>query len=295
MIFSADFLGKFYLEFGRVVTGIEMKIVGTETYPPPPPPPPPPPQSSAKRSKMWIALIIIGLVIVVSVAAYIFMASPQNNNDNEGPFATASPSPSATVSASPTTTPLITTTPSPSGSSSVGYRAGAWANYTMENYNEAGGVTGQYNVRYSVDEGMNKGVDCWLLQTVMEFSFDTSTSKTITTYWLDKSSLQGVHYKIEIYSDSTLVSLTENDYAPGDVNDIPTSINPNMAIGQETITVPAGTFNCIKATVTNTDLGNTYVTTTWGDSNVPVVGMVKQTMTSNGALITSTELTAYGG
>lgn len=281
---------KFYFEFGRVVTGIEMKITGTETYPPPPPP-----QSSARRSKMWIALIIIGLVIVVSVAAYILIASPANNNGNNGSSATASPSPSATVPASPTATPLVTATPSPSGSSSVGYRVGAWANYTMENYDGVGGVTARYNVRYSVDEGMNKGVDCWLLQTVMEFSSDGSTSKTITTYWLDKSSLQGVHYKIEIYSGNTLVSLTENDYSPGDVNDIPTAINPNMAIGQETITVAAGTFNCIKATTTKTDLGNTYVITMWGNSNVPVVGMVKQTMTSNGALISSTELTAYGG
>ena len=83
---------------------------------------------------------------------------------------TASPSPSATVLASPTATPLVTATPSPPESSSVGYRVGAWANYTMENYDGAGGVTGRFNVSYSVDEGMNKGVDCWLLQTVTEYS-----------------------------------------------------------------------------------------------------------------------------
>jgi hypothetical protein len=273
-----------------------MKITGTEPYPPPPPPPPPPPQASARRSKMWIALIIIGLVIVVSLAAaYILMASPANNNGNNESF--ASPSPSATTSATPTTTPtpLVTAPPSPSGSSSAGYRVGAWANYTMKNYDGAGGVTALYNVRYSVAEGMNKGVDCWLLQTVMEFSTGDSSSKTITTYWLDKSTMHGVHYKIEIYSGNTLISLTEDDYSPGDVNDIPTAINPNLAVGQETITVPAGTFNCIKATTASTDSGNTFVITTWGNSNVPVVGMVKQTMTSNDALIMSTELNAYGG
>jgi hypothetical protein len=283
------------LEFDTVVVReTKMKIMGTEPYPPPPPPPPPPPQSPAKRSKMWIALIIIVVLIVVSLAAaYILMASPANNNGNDG--SSASPSPSATASASPTTTPLVTATPSPSGSSSAGYRVGAWANYTMKNYDGAGGVTALYNIRYSVNEGMNKGVDCWLLQTVMEFSSGESTSKTITTYWLDKSTLQGVHYKIEIYSGDTLISLTENDYSPGDVNDIPTAINPNVSVGQETITVPAGTFNCIKAATTKTDLGNEYVITTWGNSNVPVVGMVKQTMTSNGALIMSTELNAYGG
>ena len=119
--------------------------------------------------------------------------------------------------------------------------------------------------------------------------------KTITTYWLDKSSLQGLHYKIVIYSNGVVISTTENDYSPGDFNDIPTAINPNMVLSQESITVPAGTFNCNKASITTTDLGNIYVTTVWGNSNVPVIGMVKQELASSGVLIKSTELVAYGG
>ena len=118
---------------------------------------------------------------------------------------------------------------------------------------------------------------------------------TITTYWLDKKTLQGVHYKIEIYSDGNLISLTENDYAPGDVNNIPTTINPTTVVGKETITVPAGTFACDKAATTTMDLGNQFVVTVWGNQTVPVVGMVKQDMSENGVLISSTELTSYGG
>jgi hypothetical protein len=118
---------------------------------------------------------------------------------------------------------------------------------------------------------------------------------SVTTYWLDQSTLQGLHYKILITSNGVVISDTENDYAPGDFNDIPTAIKPNMVISKESVTVPAGTFNCDKAAITQTDLGKTFVTTTWGNSNIPVVGMVKQTMTQDGVLISTTELTAYGG
>lgn len=268
-----------------------MKTMDTVSYPPPPPPPPP--LSSSKRSsKTLIVAIIIAFAVVVFVGAYYAMTLPTNNN---GSSTSVSPSPSATSSASPTSTPSVTATPGQSGQSSVGYRVGAWANYTMKNYDENGGITARYNMRYAVDEGTLKGVDCWLLQTETEFSSEGSVMKTITAYWLDKSSLQGLHYKIQIYSNGIVVSTTENDYSPGDFNDIPTAINPSTVIGQETITVPAGTFNCNKATTTTTDLGTTYVTTVWGNSNIPVVGMVKQEMTSNGVLISATELIAYGG
>jgi hypothetical protein len=43
------------------------------------------------------------------------------------------------------------------------------------------------------------------------------------------------------------------------------------------------------------DLGKTYVTTVWANSNIPIIGMVKQEMTLEGMLISSTELVAYGG
>jgi hypothetical protein len=177
----------------------------------------------------------------------------------------------------------------------VGFRDGAWANYATHNYDPSGAVTATYNLRYAVNQGTLMGVDCWLLQTELKLSIGSDETKTVTTYWLEKSDLEGIHYKIVIYSNGIVISETENDYAPGDVNDIPTAINPNTVLGKETITVPAGTFNCDKATTTVTDLGKTYVTTVWGNSNIPVVGMVKQTMTQDGVLISTTELTSYGG
>ena len=178
---------------------------------------------------------------------------------------------------------------------STGYRNGAWANYTTQNYDSNGAVAANYDLGYAVSQGTIKGVDCWILQTERKLSTEGSVMKTVTTYWLDKSNLQGVHYKIVITSNDLVISDTENDYSPGDFNDIPTSINPSTVVSIESVTVPAGTFNCDKAAITQTDLGKTYVTTVWGNSNIPVVGMVKQQMTQDGVLISTTELTSYGG
>jgi hypothetical protein len=275
----------------------------------PPPPPPPPPSSSKRSSKTLIAALVIVLAMVAVVGAYYVTTLPANNNNGPSPsvspsvshspsstsMASSSPTTSPQSSASPTSTPQVTATPGSSGQTSTGYRDGAWANYTTKNYDANGAVTANYDLGYSVDQGIIKGVDCWLLQTELKLSIDGDVMKTITTYWLDKSSLQGLHYRIVIYSNGVVISTSENDYSPGDFNDIPTAINPNMVLSQESITVPAGTFNCNKASITTTDLGNIYVTTVWGNSNVPVIGMVKQELASSGVLITSTELVAYGG
>ena len=265
-------------------------------------PPPPPPSTPSKRSsKTMIAALVVVLAVAAAVGAYYVMTLPHDNNPGPSPSptvsssASSSPSTSPQTSASPTSTPSATVTPSPSGIVSVGYRDGAWANYTTQNYNASGAVTALYNLRYAVSQGTLKGVDCWILQTDLKLSGDGYVAETIVTYWLDKSNLQGLHYKIVISSNGIVISDTENDYSPGDVNDIPTAINPNMVLGKETITVPAGTFNCDKSTTTMTDRGYTYVTTVWGNSNIPVIGMAKQQMTVDGVLISTTELTAYGG
>jgi hypothetical protein len=256
----------------------------------PPPPPPPPPSASKRFSKtMIVAALVIALAIAVAGGVYYAMTLPHDNNP--GP----EPSPTMLPSSSPTATYIATVTPSPSGTTTVGYRDGAWANYTTHNYNSSRSITATYSLGYSVSQGIFRGFDVWILRTENRLLIDNSVMSTVTTYWLDQSTLQGLHYKILITSNGVVISDTENDYSPGDFNDIPTAIKPNMVISKESVTVPAGTFNCDKAEITQTDLGKTFVTTTWGNSNIPVVGMVKQTMTQDGVLISTTELTAYGG
>lgn len=242
-----------------------------------PPPPPPPPSASKRFSKtMIVAALVIVLAIAVAGGAYHAVTLPHDNNP--GP----EPSPTTLPSSSPTATSIATITPSPSGTTSVGYRDGAWANYTTHHYNSSGNSTATYSLGYSVSQGIFHGFDVWILRTENRLLIDNSVMSSVTTYWLDQSTLQGLHYKILITSNGVVISDTENDYAPGDFNDIPTAIKPNMVISKESVTVPAGTFNCDKAAITQTDLGKTFVTTTWGNSNIPVAGMVKQTMTQDG-------------
>jgi hypothetical protein len=284
---------------------MQKSILRALTYPPPPPPPP-----SKGSSKITVAVLVIILAVAAIFGTYYVTTLPANNNNpsaspsvspsaSHSPLASSTASPSPTNSPHPSTTPTTASsaspTPSSSGQTYLGYRAGAWANYTVKNYNPTGGVTAQYTLGYSVEQTIFKGVDCWLFQTELELLGDGSGVKTITTYWLDQSNLQGLHYKIIIYSNGVVISSTENDYSPGDFNNIPTAIDPKTVITKETIVVPAGTFNCDKATTTTTDLGNNYVTTVWGNSNIPIIGMVKQDLASNGVRITSTELIAYGG
>jgi hypothetical protein len=261
------------------------------------PPPPPPPLTAPKRfSKAMIAgIIVIVLVVAGSAGAYYAMTLPHDNNPGPEPSPTTLPSASPQTSSSPTATPIVTITPNPSVITSVGYRDGAWANYTTYNYNPSGSTTATYNLGYSISQGIFHGFDVWILRTENRLSIDNSVMTTVTTYWLNQSTLQGLHYKIVITSNGVVTYDTENDYAPGDVNDIPTAIKPNMVMSKESVTVPAGTFNCDKAVITQTDLGKTFVTTIWGNSNIPVIGMVKEQMTQDGVLITSKELIAYGG
>jgi len=262
---------------------------------PPPPPPPPPPTSKRFSKTMIAAIIVIALVVLASAGAYYAMTLSHDNNPGPEPTPTASPSTSPQTSPSPAPTSQVTATPTPSEQTSVGFRDGAWANYTTKNYNADGAVTANYDLGYAISQGTIKGIDCWIFRTELKLTTEDNVMKTVTTYWLDKSNLQGVHYRIVITSNDVVISDTENDYSPDDFNDIPTTINPTTVVTEESVTVPAGTFNCDKAVITQTDLGKNYVTTVWGNSNIPVIGMVKQTMLQDGILISSTELIAYGG
>jgi len=262
----------------------------------PPPPPPPPPSASKRFSKTMIAaVLVIVLVVLASAGAYYAMTLPHDNNPGPEPSPTTSPSTSTQISPSPVPTSQVTATPTPSGQTSTGYRNGAWANYTTEHYDATGAVVSNYVLGYAISQGTIKGVECWIFRTELKLTTEGSVMKTVTTYWLDKSNLQGVHYRIVITSNDVVISDTENDYSQSDFNDIPTAISPSTVVTTESVTVPAGTFNCDKAAITQTDLGKTYVTTVWGNSNIPVVGMVKQQMTQDGVLISTTELTSYGG
>ena len=149
-------------------------------------------------------------------------------------------------------------------------------------------------MKYSVDEGTYSGVACWLL--TMEMTMSEGAYKTVVTYWMNKNTLEGIHVKTQVYINGELYSEHEEDITPGEEpGDMPKPPDLNMVTGHETITVPAGEFDCDKVTITSTVEGKTTVMSEWVNSGIPVLGLVKMEITSDGALYSTTELIDYGG
>jgi hypothetical protein len=144
-------------------------------------------------------------------------------------------------------------------------------------------------MKYSVDEGTYSGTACWLLKVEMEMNEGGDTIKTVMTYWMNKNTLEGIHMKTQMYTNDELTYEHEEDITPGEGGDMPKPIDISTSMGHETITVPAGTFDCTKVTIT----GTTATTSEWINSNIPVIGLVKMESTSGGVVTSTTELIDY--
>jgi len=145
-------------------------------------------------------------------------------------------------------------------------------------------------MKYAVEDGTYSGTACWVMTVEMTMNQESGTMKMVMTYWVSKSTGEGIHVKTQTYMDGELVNEHEEDIEPGEGGDIPDPIDMSTTTSTETITVPAGTFTCGKITVTAT----TGTSSAWYNSNIPVIGMVKTETTSGGAVISTTELTGYG-
>jgi hypothetical protein len=260
----------------------------TRAYPPPPPPPPP--QASPKKdSRKLLVVALLIVIIVVSAGVLFYLATNQSSSGGPTPTptGTATPTPTGT-GASPTPT---STSPSatPSGTNpTANWRAGSWAQYAIKTY-EDGELSGEGTMKYSLDEGTYSGTACWLLKYETETAQEGSTAKTVMTYWMSKSTLEGIHVKTQMYTDNVLIYEYEDDITPGEGGDVPQPIDMTTVTTYETITVTAGTFNCGKVTVTTAD-GST---SSWASADVPIIGLVKMESIYNGAVQSTTELISY--
>ncbi|MCW4044581.1 MAG: hypothetical protein NWE94_03580 [Candidatus Bathyarchaeota archaeon] len=240
------------------------------------PHPPSPPSKKDSRKLLVAALLLI--IIIVSAGVLFYLSTSQSS---------ANPTPT------PSTAP--TATPTPTGSNQMtNFKAGTWVNYTATTYTENGTAI-ESRMNYAVAEGSHKGVACWLLKIETLMTENASIVRTLTTYWINKYTLEGVHFKTQAYMDGQLLFEDEDDISPGASEGIPNPINLSTATSYETITVPAGTFNCGKITITSTVAGTKTTTTQWASANVPILGLVKQEVVSGGSLLMKMELMAYGG
>jgi hypothetical protein len=272
--------------------------------------PPPPPLTHGRSQKKLLAIVAIVIIAIAGIAGAYYLTSNNPSSSNPSPSATSSQTPGHTsspgVSTNPSSSPGTSTNPSPAASASqttvpssspsgqfVGYRAGAWANYTSKSYDANGAVTDQNALSYAVSEGTRNGVVCWIM--VSESEMGQGDAMKIT-YWISKSNPDSIHLRSQLFTDGVVVSDTESDINASDFNlNIPTIADSSTVVGQETVTVPAGTFNCEKYTTTMTFYGLTSVSTRWVNSNIPILGLVKDQSTEEGVLKSTTELIAYGG
>jgi hypothetical protein len=270
---------------------------------------PPPPLAKGRSQKKLIAIIAIVIIVVAAIAgAYYLINNSSSTTPSPSPSSSQTPGQTSSpgISTNPSSSPGISTNPSSSASASptatpsstasgqfAGYRAGAWANYTSKSYDANGVVTDQNALSYAVSEGIRNGVACWIL--VSESQMGQEDSMKIT-YWVSKSNPDSIHIRSQMFSDGVIVTDTESDLDASDFDlGLPTTIEPSIVVGQETVTVPAGTFNCEKYTATMTFYGITSVSSRWVSSSVPILGLVKDQSTEEGVLKSTTELIAYGG
>lgn len=121
----------------------------------------------------------------------------------------------------------------------------------------------------------------------------SDTVKTVILLYLDKSTSQELHMTLTMYTNGVVTYTQDFDPTTAGSSGAPSEVNPSTYVGQESITVQAGTFTCEKATTT-TGLTTESV---WVNSNVSIFGIVKsqETQISNNVVISTIELIGYGG
>ena len=149
--------------------------------------------------------------------------------------------------------------------------------------------------KFSVEgEETYNGVDCWLLTVTTSMEEEGAEMKIAVTWWMDKSSFEVLHGRMEMYMDNDLIYREEFEPAqtPEEAGEPPKPVDLSYSVGSETITVIAGTFeNCIKTEVT-TEGRTVHV---WVHPDVPVWGVVKTEGYEDGEKILNMELISYGG
>jgi len=140
---------------------------------------------------------------------------------------------------------------------------------------------------------VSDGNTIWVLSMSTTITSDNTTTESLLIYNIDKTTNQPISGRIEAISEGVVIYNQTIDLSSPTYNSTGSAeIDPNTIVGQETITVTAGTFNCQKAVTTDTTTG--AVNTVWINADIPVWGIVKIT-TTEGTVVTSlTELIAYG-
>ena len=207
------------------------------------------------------AIIAVAAVIVIAVI-YFAVSAPSAAGPAEKGTPTPAPGPAA-------------------------WKVGSYAEYRLVMQGK------ESTLKYSVDgEEVYNGQDCYLLTYTMTMG----NQRTEYTMWITKAEHKPVHARMRMYQGDTLIMEKEMDVKQAEEMLPPSATAGEKAkfLGYETITVPAGTFNCAKYEAEVTQAGVTTKTTFWLSNNVPMFGLVKAESVQNGNVVSTMELISYG-
>ena len=213
-----------------------------------------------KEIKLFLALLLSALLLVGCTQQ---PATPPTPNQTPPPPQNNTPPQNQSAPPLNQTPPPANNTPPPpvtsTGMEQI-YKYGSLKSYEYKLTSKAGGQVNSMNVKTSVSSDTVNGTAAWLQETDLSVQGTTIISKT----WVDK-----VTYKC-------LKVITVMDYGGQTIEQAGTcpQEGPNSAlrtsvetpkvdhIGSESVTVPAGTFNCEKYSAE----GVTY----WATSSIPI-------------------------
>ena len=228
-----------------------------------------------KNNSAISTILAVTLVIIVLVAGIVAAYYLTNLNTSPTPSQTAEPS-------GPLTEPV------------ANFQNGAYINYAVKYYDEAGQVIQQNTtLKETIAESSYNGTECWKLIDFITPTIENGATSSINTLYVSKDTLETIHLSMKNYTNNDVTY--ENEL---DINStqnligilVTKAIDPQNITNYEDIQIAAGTFtNCAKATITDAQ-ETTYV---WVHPDVPAWGIVKMETYNQGKLIMRMELDSY--
>ncbi len=252
----------------------------------------------------------LNILVVLLVAAILFAGCSQqasqtsnppqqpgvNTNTPSAPAAPATTPPAAspqnpvTNPATPSPSPLSSLPKALDADSSIGlsmafFRYGEPKSYEYKTTTKlaSSDLVGSYKL--AITDDTVDGKSAWLMTMGIQSEGMTVTSKT----WIDKTTEKC----LKVSMSGVIMGKTQPE-TPGQcpagnpsASDVPKSNITYAYVGKESVTVPAGTYNCDKYTSTVTSNGKEVTSTLWVSSDV----LVPIKMETGG--ISTTELVSY--
>ena len=170
---------------------------------------------------------------------------------------------------------------------------GAYANYVIVSYDDAGAVKGRGILNNTITDGTYDGKSCWVSLENYTFAYINGTVvNDLVTCYLDKSTYSNVQTSQQSYVNGELAyNETWGPDAADSFDDVSLFSNMTVIATDQSVSVPAGTFS---TTEREGKVEADVTLTIWMNNAVPVWGEVKSNYTRDGQIICTYTLESYG-